>query len=188
MSEHKDGAGSVAQADFAALAADGTLAGHWVLDPAGSRAEFHIKHFWGAMTVHGSFTRLSGEADVSADGSITATLTMDATSVNTKNKRRDKHLRSADFFDVEQHPNMVLTVTGAKPAGPATLAGQGGLEAAGRAQPVEFTARVEEATAQAVVLRAEIEVDRTRFGMTWSPLRMSAPKARGIVTARFVRA
>jgi polyisoprenoid-binding protein YceI len=187
MTEHDDSTGSVSQRDLATLVADGTLAGHWVLDPAGSRAEFHIKHFWGAITVHGSFPRLSGEADVSADGTMTATLIMDATSVDTKNKQRDKHLRSADFFDIEHHPDMVLTVTGARPAGPATLASQGSLEAAGQARPVEFSARIEEATAQAVVLQAEIEVDRTGFGMTWSPLGMSAAMARGTVTARFVR-
>ena len=187
MTEHNDGAGSVAQADFAALVADGTLAGHWVLDLAGSRAEFHAKSFWGAMPVRGSFGRLSGEADVSADGTVTAKLIMDATSLDTKNKQRDKHLGSADFFDVEQHRNMVLTVNSARPAGPTALACQGSLEVAGHTQPVEFTAQVNEATANAVALSAELEVDRARFGMTWNRLGMVSAAALGTVTARFVR-
>lgn len=186
MSEDSHGL-ALAQPDTTALLADGTVAGHWVLDPAGSRVEFHVKHFWGAVTVHGSFGHVTGEGSVSPDGTITGRLDIDATSLATKNKQRDKHLRSADFFDVERHPHVVLTVTGAKPAGPATLTCQGNLEAAGQVQPVEFAAHAEEATAQAVVLRAELVVDRTRFGMTWSPLRMASAMARATAVVRFVR-
>ncbi len=67
-----------------------------MLDPAGSRAEFHVKHFWGAVTVHGTFERMTGEATVSPDGTATCRISFDARSLNTKNKQRDKHLRSAD--------------------------------------------------------------------------------------------
>ena len=45
--------------DIAALI-DGATS-RWVLDPLASRAEFHIKHFWGIITVHGRFERISGE-------------------------------------------------------------------------------------------------------------------------------
>ncbi len=38
--------------DVTPLLADGTAAGNWALDPAGSRAEFRVKHFWGVITVH----------------------------------------------------------------------------------------------------------------------------------------
>jgi len=38
-------------------------------------------------------------------------VSFDATSLTTKNKQRDNHLRSADFFDIENHPMVVLTVT-----------------------------------------------------------------------------
>jgi polyisoprenoid-binding protein YceI len=165
---------------------DKAAAGDWVLDPAGSKVEFHVKHFWGAITVHGSFGRISGEGSVSADGKVTGRLSMDAASLSTKNNRRDEHLRSADFFDVANHPNVVVTVT-AKPAGPATLACQGTLEAAGHARPIEFTAHVEDASAGAVTLRAEAAVDRTGFAMTWSPLGMASAMARATVVARFVR-
>jgi polyisoprenoid-binding protein YceI len=111
---------------------------------------------------------------------------MDAASLSTKNRKRDEHLRSADFFDVENHPNVVVTVT-AMPAGPAALACQGTLEAAGHARPIEFTAHVEDASAQAVTLRAETVVDRTGFAMTWSPLGTASAMARATVVARFVR-
>jgi polyisoprenoid-binding protein YceI len=170
------------------LLADGTAAGGWVLDPAGSRAEFGVKHFWGAVTVRGTPGPMTGEATVSPDGTVRGRISFDARSLDTKNKQRDKHLRSADFFDVDKHPQAALTVTSARPAGPAELECQGTFEAAGHESPVTFTAHIREATGQAAVLTAELDVDRTQFGMTWSPLHMASMTAHGTVTARFVRA
>jgi polyisoprenoid-binding protein YceI len=166
--------------------AGSATAGRWTLDPAGSRADFYIKHFWGVMTVHGWFDQLSGEGTVTPEGAVTGTLTIDAASVNTKNKQRDKHLRSADFFHAEKHPQVVVTLTQATPAGPGTLACTRTLEAAGHVKPLEFTAQVE-VTGDAAVLRTEIMIDRTSFDMTWGPLHMTASHARANVVARFVR-
>lgn len=187
MSEGSDGTSALAHADVGAVLAGGTAAGRWVLDPAGSRAEFGVRHFWGAITVRGSFGQITGEGNVGADGTITGRVTLDAASLGTGNKRRDQHLRSADFFNAERHPEVVITVTEARPAGPAGLACRGSLEAAGHAEPVEFTAQVEDASAEAAVLRAELVVDRTKFDMTWSPLGMASATARGTIVARFVR-
>jgi polyisoprenoid-binding protein YceI len=187
VSERRDRMGTLAPADAAALLADGTVAGRWVLDPAGSRAEFHVKHFWGAITVHGSFSQITGEGTVGPDGTVTGRVCIEASSLSTGNKKRDEHLRSADFFDARRHPQVVVTVTAARPVGPAALACQGSLEAAGHVEPVEFTAHVADATAETVVLRADLVVDRTRFAMTWSPLGMASAVARATVVARFVR-
>ena len=85
--------------------------GRWTLDPAGSSAEFHAKQFWGAITVHGHFERLEGEGTVAPDGTVSGVVRLDAASLTTKNNKRDKHLRSADFFDTEHHPNVTITVT-----------------------------------------------------------------------------
>jgi polyisoprenoid-binding protein YceI len=180
VSERRDHMRTLAPADAAALLADGTMAGRWVLDPAGSRAEFGVKHFWGAVTVHGWFSQITGEGDVGPDGTVTGHLSIDAASLGTRDKKRDAHLRSADFFDVEHHPHVVVTVTRATPAGPAALACQGSLEAAGHIQPVAFTAHLDDASAEQVLLRAELMVDRTRFAMTWSPLGMTSGIARAI--------
>jgi polyisoprenoid-binding protein YceI len=187
MSDHDSGAVRAANPDVAELVSGGTAAGRWVLDPAGSSVEFAVKHFWGAITVRGSFGTITGEGTVGQDGTISGWLNLDATSLGTRNKQRDQHLRSADFFDAEHHPRVVITVTAASPAGPDTLACQGTLEAAGHTEPIEFTARVDVASESAVVLHAEIDVDRTKFAMTWSPMRVAAFPARGTVVARFVR-
>jgi polyisoprenoid-binding protein YceI len=168
--------------------ADGTAAGDWVLDPAGSTAEFRVKHFWGAITVRGTLGPMAGEAVVSPDGTVTGRISFDARSLDTGHKQRDKHLRSADFFHTDEHPEAALTVTSARPAGADGLACQGVLNVAGHTRPITFTAHIQEATARAVVLTAELQVDRTEFGMTWSPLHMASMTALGTVQARFTRA
>ena len=170
-----------------ALIQSGAAQGQWTLDPANSSVEFAVKHFWHAITVRGRFDQLSGAGTIGPDGAVTGQLTMQASSINTKNSRRDKHLRSADFFDAEQHPLVVLDITGATPADGGEIAMRGTLQAAGRSQPVSFTARAEDAGPDAVTLRAELVVDRSAFGMTWSPLGMAAKEAAGSVVARFVR-
>jgi polyisoprenoid-binding protein YceI len=174
-------------ANTVALARDGALAGRWKLDPQASKAGFAVRHLWRAITVHGRFEQLDGEGSVGPDGTATGQVVIDAGSLNTGNKQRDKHRRSADFFDVEQHPRVVLTVNSGVPAGEGRLAVDGTLEAAGVSQPVSFTAHVIDATADTVTLRAELSVDRSRFEMTWSPLRMASMPAPGSVTARFTR-
>ena len=169
------------------MARDGRMAGRWKLDPRASRVDFRVRHFWNAITVRGWFDQVEGEGTVEPDGTITGQLVMVAASLNTKNKQRDKHLRSADFFDADKHPHVVLTVRQAELTADGRLTAEGTLEAGGTAEPVTVTADVVEASAEAVTLRAELAVDRSRFGMTWSPLRMAAMQATGTVTARFVR-
>jgi polyisoprenoid-binding protein YceI len=161
--------------------------GSWELDQGGSRVEFHVKHFWGAVTVHGLFERFSGRGSVEADGSIAGRLEIEAASLTTKNRKRDEHLRSPDFFDVESHPQVVVSVQGLSVGDDGTLRGTITLEAAGRTRPVTPTVQVVEATADTVTLRSELVVDRTGFDMTWSPLGMAAGDARAVVTARFHR-
>jgi polyisoprenoid-binding protein YceI len=168
--------------------ADGTAAGTWVLDPAESTAEFRVRHFWGAITVRGELGPMAGEATVSPDGRVTGRISFDVRSLDTSHKQRDKHLRSADFFHTDEHPQAVLAVTSARAVGPDGLECQGSLDVAGHARPVTFTAQIQEATGQAVVLAAELQVDRAEFGMTWSPLHMASMTALVTAKARFTRA
>lgn len=170
-----------------ALVTAGTLTGDWQLDPATSTVEFHVKHFWGLITVHGWFERLSGKGSVSADHGVEGVITIDGSSLQTKNKQRDKHLRSGDFFDVENNPDVVITVTSASLSDDGQVDMTGTFEAAGIREPITFSANVIDASADAVTIRAELKLDRTRFGMTWSPMRIAASDARGVVTARFTR-
>lgn len=171
--------------DSASLIRDSAGAGEWTLERQGSRVEFAVKHFWGLVTVRGGFAGLDGAAQVSSDGTVTASLGIDAASVNTKQKQRDKHLRSDDFFDAEHHPRVEVRVDDVTLTSASTATGRGSMTAAGKTQPVSFDATITlSADGQQAAVQATFEVDRTKFGMTWSPMHMSAATA--VVTAHLV--
>jgi polyisoprenoid-binding protein YceI len=86
--------------DFAAP----ITAGAWRLDPARSNVAFHVRHFYGLMTVKGEFADYEGTLDLGATPAVE--LAIQAASLDTKLAKRDKHLRSKDFFDVERHPQV----------------------------------------------------------------------------------
>jgi polyisoprenoid-binding protein YceI len=164
-----------------------STSGAWVLDPAGSSVEFSSKSFWGLMPVRGRFGTVSGAGTVGEDGTVRGQIVIDAASLDTKNKQRDKHLRSADFFNVEKYPTITVIVNSAVLNG-SDLAVTGTMEAAGKTVPMSFTAQVESADANAVVLRATLPMARSAFGMTWQQIPgMVKDAAQGTVTARFVR-
>jgi polyisoprenoid-binding protein YceI len=166
-----------------------STAGAWVLDPAGSSAEFLGKSFWGALPVRGKFGPISGSGTVGEDGTISGQIVIDVTALSSSNKQRDKHLRSADFFNSEQHPNITVTVSSAKLDG-SSLACAGTVSAAGATAEVAFTAQVESASDDAVVLSAALPMSRGKLGMTWQQPGMPGmvkDATQGSVKARFVR-
>lgn len=164
-----------------------STAGAWVLDPAGSRATFANKTFWGLSTVHGTFGALRGNGTAAEDGTFSGELTIDAAALNTKNKQRDTHLRSGDFFNTEKYPSVVVTVSSARQSG-SGFEGTGTIAAAGKTQPIAFTGHVDSVSPEAVVLTAEATVDHRELGMTWNRMGMIAGTAKGTITAKFVRA
>ena len=66
--------------------------GTWVLDPAASRFEFQVRSFWGLVKVIGIFRWAEGRAEVGDSESIAANVKIDAASVDSNQKQRDKHL------------------------------------------------------------------------------------------------
>lgn len=165
----------------------GAAVGHWVLDPQQSTVSIGHKTLWGLQTVRGSFSELSGEGDVAADGSVTGQLVIGAASLNTRNSKRDTHLRSKDFFKADEHPTMVFTAREAKLDSAGNLAVTGELEAAGISQPLSFTAAITQASAEAATLTAEAEVDRASYDMTWNQLGMLTGHTKVSVVARFTK-
>jgi len=139
------------------------------------------------MTVHGHFDTITCDGKVDGDGTVSGDIRIASDSVNTKNKQRDKHLRSDDFFGAAGHPTITISASGLTPFDGTELRGPITLSAAGYQQAVATVVQVVSATAAGVTLRAEATVDRTAFDMTWSPLNMTRPEASAIVTARFVR-
>jgi polyisoprenoid-binding protein YceI len=118
---------------------------------------------------------------------VAGQLEMGVASVDTGNAQRDKHLRSADFFNADDHPTMVFTVGEAKLGPSGDLAVSGELEAAGISRPLSFTAKITEASAEAATLTAEVQVDRHEYDMRWNRLGMVTGPATAWVVARFTR-
>lgn len=173
----------------AADAADARVAavGSWELDAAGTSVTFDTKSMWGMAKVHGTLLAVSGTGTVGADGAVAGTLVFDAASVDTKQKKRDEHLRSKDFFDVAQHPTFTFAVDAITPQGGDLVEVRGSLTLRGRTEAVTAPARVTEATADAVTLRTEFDFDRSRVGITWGPLRMSSMIVKVGATVRLRR-
>lgn len=161
--------------------------GRWTLDPAASSVNIQHKSMWGLATVKGTFTKLSGEGEVAPDGSAHGTLTIDATSISTKQAKLDTHLRSADFFDVDKHPAFVFDATGVVPDGAGSAAVTGRLTVLGVSRPLTFTARVTTAGPDDVTLTGEVAVDRNDFGMGWNKLGMLKGLTTVTLTTRFTR-
>ena len=82
----------------------------WRLDPSASTAGFRVPHFWGLVTVKGHFERLDGYLELDDPGQRQLTLTIEAASIHTGIRQRDKHLRARDFFDTDSHPEAVLSL------------------------------------------------------------------------------
>jgi polyisoprenoid-binding protein YceI len=132
--------------------------------------------------------RVSGHGDVSQAGAVSASIRIDAASLDTGNRRRDDHLRSADFFDTDTHPSVEITTSRVEPpTSSEEWSVAADLTAAGRTEPVELELTLEDASEQSVRVRGKLVTDRTRFGMTWSPMRMASSIAELDADLRFVR-
>jgi polyisoprenoid-binding protein YceI len=125
----------------------------------------------GLIRVNGVFRDVSGNGTVSPAGQVSGTLTVAAASVDTKNAKRDTHLRSADFFDTANHPDITVTVHGIRPSGQdADVTGT--LTVRDRTQPLSFTAGVAVQGNGEVWLDAVVHINRADFGLTWNFLGM----------------
>jgi polyisoprenoid-binding protein YceI len=157
------------------LLADGALAGEWTLDPGASSIRLKSKSIGGLVTVNGVFRQVSGNGTVSVDGEVSGTVTVAAASIDTKNTKRDTHLRSADFFDSDNHPDITFTADGIRLSGPG-VAVTGALTVCGRTRPLSFDAAASVHGDGEVWLDAEVRVNRADFGLTWNRLGLVSMK------------
>jgi polyisoprenoid-binding protein YceI len=164
----------------------GTPAHHttrWRIDPTRSRVEFRVKSFWGMATVKGRFSRYHGTLDLAGEPAIE--LTIEADSLDTENEKRDRHLRSGDFFDAENHPYVRFVSESATLDGE-RLHVQGHLHARGTSIPLELDATLRRIGDDLEVVAAT-EADHRELGMTWNQMRSIGTMSRLDVTGRLVR-
>lgn len=149
------------------------------IDPAASRAEFTIRKrlfFVVHQLVTGRFSAIQGtiSLDEQEPANSHATVTISAASVETHMGKRDKHLRTADFFDVEQYPTLTFTSTHIAPIDRATGRYRvvGDLTVRGVTRDVALDARYTPAQGgwptRRIALTLTGALNRRDFGMAWN--------------------
>ena len=147
----------------------GYIAGTWTIDPVHSEVGFSVRHMM-VSKVRGYFRDFSGAivtAEDPAQSSVTATV--DLSSIDTRQEQRDAHIRSADFFDVDNHPQMTFRSTAVRAHG-ADWAVEGELTIKGNTRPVTLALELNGFGPDAyggvrAGFSARTEINRNEFGV-----------------------
>jgi polyisoprenoid-binding protein YceI len=170
-----------------ALLADGKLAGAWTLDGAKSSVGLRTKSVWGLVKVNGVFGQVTGAAVISAAGEATGTITVAAASIDTGVKKRDDHLRSADFFDAAKYPDITFSASSVALSGEsATVSGT--LTVRDQTRPVTVNGTVSAHGQDEISLDAELPVNRGHHGMSFNQLGMMSLDNIIVIHAVFTKA
>jgi polyisoprenoid-binding protein YceI len=151
-----------------------TLTGDYNLDVSHSRIGFAVRHAMVAK-VRGSFGEFKGSAhlDFSDASASTVRLAIKAASIDTGTPDRDAHLRSNDFFAMEQYPEISFASTAVESSGEATYRVEGDLTIKGVTKPVtlecEFLgSAVDPYGNTRVGFECSATIDRRDWGVTWN--------------------
>ncbi len=147
---------------------------HYVVDTAHSTVGFTVRHA-GIGKTRGFFSEFQGTIDLPHENSVegaSAEGTIQAASVSTNNNDRDNHLRSADFFDVEEYPTWDFKSTGTS-GSLDDFKLLGDLTIHGVTQPVELDVTFEGAATdpfgvERIAFEASTTLRRKDFGLTWN--------------------
>jgi polyisoprenoid-binding protein YceI len=166
-----------------ALTIPGYAAGTWTIDPMHSEVGFSVRHMM-VSKVRGRFTKFSGEL-VTAEDPLASSVTaeIDLASIDTGAEQRDAHLRSTDFFDVENHPVMTYRSTGLRHDGADyVLDGELTLKGITRNVPLKVELNgfgPDPYGGTRTGFTATGEINRQDFGVTWN----AALETGGVVVA-----
>jgi polyisoprenoid-binding protein YceI len=147
--------------------------GEWQLDPVHTSVEFVARHLM-VSKVRGRFTNASGTIHIADDPAESRVeVEVDAASVESGDEKRDEHLRSPDFFDVERYPKITFRSTRLEGESPGHFLVHGELTVHGVTRPVTLEAEYHGWTSSPIGDRragfsATTEVDREDFGLTWN--------------------
>lgn len=148
-------------------------AGHYDIDPTHSAVDFVVRHLVAAK-VRGGFKAFTGSIVIgdTADQS-SVNVEIDVSSIDTGVDDRDAHLRSADFFDVENHPTATFTSTSVSPKSDSDYVVTGDLTIAGVTRSVDLDLEYAGAVTDPwgntrIVFSATTEINREEFGLTWN--------------------
>ncbi|MGX7681415.1 YceI family protein [Jatrophihabitans sp. DSM 45814] len=150
----------------------GYVAGKWTIDGVHSHVGFVIKHMM-VSKVRGRFGSFTGTIVTAPDPlASSVTVSIDASTIDTDNGMRDDHIRSADFFEVENHPTIDFVSTGIRFEGGEFYI-DGNLTIRGVTKPVTLTTETPEfgpnpQGGTKAGFSATTEVNRTDFGVSYN--------------------
>ena len=157
---------------IAAATTPGYVAGTWTLDPTHSDVTFSVRHL-AISKVRGSFEKFDVTV-VTAENPLDSTITasIDMSSINTNQADRDGHLKTSDFFAIDQFPTMDFASTGIRLEGD-VLYIDGDLTLRGVTKPItlkgEFGGIMTDGYGQVKAgASASTKIDRTEFGVNWN--------------------
>ncbi len=144
----------------------------WTIDASHSSVDFKVRHM-GLSSVRGSFSGLEGTALMNEGVLSAIELSFDAASIDTRDEKRDAHLRSADFFDSETYPKISFksNLIEAKGAGEYNI--KGDLTIRDSSQPVTFNATIAESLTDPwgltrAAANVQGKLNRKDWGLTWN--------------------
>lgn len=151
---------------------EGLTAGTYTIDPTHTEISFSVRHL-AISKVRGHFQTFAGTVEVAEQiEDSTASATIDVASIDTNQAQRDEHLRTSDFFNVEEFPEMTFKSTSvAVDGGDLTI--NGDLTLRGVTKPVALDAEFGGATVDGygntkVGFEATTKINRQDFGVTWN--------------------
>jgi polyisoprenoid-binding protein YceI len=144
--------------------------GAWTVDPAHSKVGFAVKHM-GIATVRGVFGEFEGSLQIGDQ--VRATGSVKAGSVDTNEPQRDEHLRSPDFFNAAEHPDLTFASTRIEADGDDEFVITGDLTMNGVTREVQLKAEVQGVDVdpwgnERVGLEITGQISRGEFGMTFN--------------------
>jgi polyisoprenoid-binding protein YceI len=160
--------------------------GRWEVDPTHSHVGFWVRHL-GLAKVRGRFAEFVATIEVAADPEASSVVaTIEAASIDTHVDARDAHLRSADFLDVEHHPQLHFRSTAVRRDG-VSWALDGDLTIRGTTRPVTLALDYLGSTTlgdgqDRASFSATTRIERDDFGLTWN----QAVETGGVVVGRTV--
>jgi polyisoprenoid-binding protein YceI len=151
-----------------------TLSGNYTADPTHSRIGFFARHAM-ITKVRGSFNEFAGSGYLDADDPSKShlELTIQANSIDTRNADRDGHLRSNDFFDMENYPTITYASTSVEMIDDSTYRVTGDLTIKDTTKPVtidfEFTgAATDPFGNHRIGLEGSLQINRKDWGVNWN--------------------
>lgn len=161
----------------------------WNMDTAHSEIQFKVKHMM-ISTVTGHFNTFNAEVETEGDDFTTAKIvfTADLSSISTNNEQRDTHLKSADFFDAENHPQLKFVANGLEKLDDENYVLNGDITIRGTTKPirlkVEYGGTVKDPWGMTRAgFTVEGKLSRKEFGLHWNAM----TEAGGFVVSDEVR-